>query len=281
VNILFDPERLYLQTMDKSNISVCELVLPKKWFDEYMLGKQSETIGVNTTILYKILSTRDKQIQRIIVSYEEDNSDVLSVAFVSPPPNDVIPIVVEEPVKKGKGKKKQEKVQEEKPQEKVQEKREEMSVCSDRKNVFDKEFELPLYGIDTELFQIPPQEYDAEVVIDSGTLFAPISQLKNFGDTVEMRFTEDKIVMRAHSIESGKMDVIIDINDVESYEIVENANISMSFSLNYLYNICAFYEVSKNIKISVLENFPVKLSYDLSDDGFMQFFLAPKENDDD
>lgn len=280
VNISFDTDKLYLQTMDKSNISICELTLPKSWFDEYSLAAASETIGVNTTILYKILSTRDKQAQRIILTYDDANSDVLGLEFVTPSEKPVVTLV-EEPKKKSRGKKAATAASDA-----AAANVEAASVSGvasvsggERKNVFDKEFELPLYGIDSEMFQIPKQEYDAEVTIDSATLFATINQLKNFSDTVDVKFTEEGIVMTAHSIESGKMDVIIHIDDVESFEIVEGANINMSFSLNYLYNICAFYEVSKHIKISVLEEFPIQFTYDLGDNGIMQFYLAPKETD--
>ena len=61
INIIFEQERLYIQTMDSGHVSIFELVLPSAWFDEYTIGSENLTIGVSSSLLYKILNARDKQ----------------------------------------------------------------------------------------------------------------------------------------------------------------------------------------------------------------------------
>ena len=55
VNITFSKEKLYLQTMDSSRVSIVEIFLPENWFQKYDLkNEESITIGINASILFKL-----------------------------------------------------------------------------------------------------------------------------------------------------------------------------------------------------------------------------------
>ena len=83
VNIMFEAERMYIQAMDTSRVSIFEIVLPAAWFDKYeQTNAANTTIGINTIILFKILNTRDKM-QEITIDYSEDNTDKLFIHFTS------------------------------------------------------------------------------------------------------------------------------------------------------------------------------------------------------
>ena len=83
VNIMFEAERMYIQAMDTSRVSIFEIVLPAAWFDKYeQTNAANTTIGINTVILFKILNTRDKM-QEITIDYSEDNTDKLFIHFTS------------------------------------------------------------------------------------------------------------------------------------------------------------------------------------------------------
>lgn len=58
--LLIEPERIFLQTMDPSHVSVIEMVLPKSWFSEYSVEKPIR-IGFDASIFSKILSTAKRQ----------------------------------------------------------------------------------------------------------------------------------------------------------------------------------------------------------------------------
>ena len=59
-SIMFQEERMYIQCMDAACVVVFEIILPASWFDSYKLTEGNVNLGVNTTILYKVLNARDK-----------------------------------------------------------------------------------------------------------------------------------------------------------------------------------------------------------------------------
>lgn len=83
VNIMFESERMYIQAMDTSRVSIFEIILPSTWFDKYeQTNTANTTIGINTIILFKILNTRDKM-QEIAIDFSQDNTDKLFIHFTS------------------------------------------------------------------------------------------------------------------------------------------------------------------------------------------------------
>jgi proliferating cell nuclear antigen PCNA len=87
INIIFEKDRLYFQSMDSSRVSIIELSIPSTWFDVY---KHSDTeseneaaakmIGVRVSNLHKILAARDK-LQIIQISFSNESSDTLYLNF--------------------------------------------------------------------------------------------------------------------------------------------------------------------------------------------------------
>jgi len=83
INIMFKSEQMYIQLMDSSHISIIEIVLPNTWFDLYKLTNDvSLTLGINATILFRILNSREKT-QAIHIHYENTDSDKLNIEFLS------------------------------------------------------------------------------------------------------------------------------------------------------------------------------------------------------
>lgn len=80
INIMFEKERMYVQSMDHSRVSIFELFLPAEWFDTYEHTQPGTiVIGINSTILFKMLNTRDKS-QQIHLQYTTEE-DKLSLHF--------------------------------------------------------------------------------------------------------------------------------------------------------------------------------------------------------
>lgn len=81
INLLIEPDRIYIQCMDTSHVSIVEIILPKDWFDEYELKSQSSiTLGISSTILFRVLNARDKT-QNITLEYNSVESDKLNIHF--------------------------------------------------------------------------------------------------------------------------------------------------------------------------------------------------------
>uniref|UniRef100_A0A6C0JFU8 Proliferating cell nuclear antigen PCNA C-terminal domain-containing protein n=1 Tax=viral metagenome TaxID=1070528 RepID=A0A6C0JFU8_9ZZZZ len=83
VNIMFEKDHMYLQTMDSAHVSVVEYNLPNTWFDNYEHTNTSAIpIGINSTMLFRVLNTREKN-QRIVLEFDPDYSDKLTISFTS------------------------------------------------------------------------------------------------------------------------------------------------------------------------------------------------------
>ena len=80
INIDCNEDRMYIQTMDNSKISILEINIPSSWFCSYSCPIPV-VFGVNSNMFYKILSARDK-VQTMEI-YETDNEDTLFVHMES------------------------------------------------------------------------------------------------------------------------------------------------------------------------------------------------------
>jgi proliferating cell nuclear antigen len=82
INITFREEGLYIQTMDKSHVSVFELKIPHTWFDSYTLNSGAMVIGLQSAILFKVLHSRDKT-HSISLQMLDNSDDKLMIDFTS------------------------------------------------------------------------------------------------------------------------------------------------------------------------------------------------------
>ena len=229
VNIMLDEERMFIQAMDAGHVSVVELNIPAGWFDKYEVD--SMTIGINSVILSKILSTRDKM-QHIELECG-DGSDRMTIRF-----------------------------------------------ASDDKSIFDKTFEVPLVDLDSEVMTIPEVEYQAEFSLPSIKFASLITQLKMFGETMEIDCSEESITLFSDSQDCGKMSAQISIEDLNSFAIDEGEQLKMSFSLTHLHSIAQFNKLSKEVELKLKHGFPIQVVYNLGgDDTTLRFYLAPKIED--
>lgn len=79
------------------------------------------------------------------------------------------------------------------------------------------------------------------------------------------------------------MFVEIKIDDLTTFIIDEGGKLHLSFSLQYLHNICLYHKLAKEIEIKLSEAYPVQIIYDLGgehgNNAKIKFYLAPKIND--
>jgi proliferating cell nuclear antigen len=149
------------------------------------------------------------------------------------------------------------------------------------KSMFNKDFEVPMVDLDTDILAIPEMEYQAEFSLPSSHFYGLVNQLKLFGDCLDILCSEEKITLCSNSVDSGKMMVNIDIDDLTSFAIDEGETLNMSFSLNHLYNMVQFHKISTNMDIFLKSEFPIKICMKLSSDldAYISMYLAPKISD--
>ena len=130
--------------------------------------------------------------------------------------------------------------------------------------------------------EIPEINSQADLTINSVNFANIINQLKMFGDNLDIECSEEKIILSSTSHETGKMVVDIKIDDLDEFAIDDGEELTLSFSLTYLHNICLYNKLSKDIEIKLTKNYPMKIVYYISDKlAKMTFYLAPKINEDD
>ena len=92
-----------------------------------------------------------------------------------------------------------------------------MKFVSEDKNVYDKMFEMPLIDLDVDVMEIPDMEYEAEFSLPSHIYASLMSQLKLFGETMDIDCSEDKIMLHSSSVDKGKMSTEISIDDLNEF----------------------------------------------------------------
>ena len=126
---------------------------------------------------------------------------------------------------------------------------------------FDKQFELPLIELESDMMEIPATDYQAEFSLDASVFANIVGQLKQFGADLHIKCGEDEIRLISKSQDAGNMSVVVPIDDLSLFAINEGETLHLSFSLSHLVNICAFHKVSGAINIKISENYPLKATY--------------------
>lgn len=156
----------------------------------------------------------------------------------------------------------------------------EIHLLSQSKDVVDLHYIIPLIEIDSELMSIPEMNYQAELSLPSSTFSTLIDQMKMFGETLNIKCTEEQVQMISESQDSGKMFVNIPMDDLNSFAIEEEKELDLSFSIAHLKNICLYSKIAKEIEINLTENYPIQLVYHLNGEiAKAIFYLAPKIDD--
>lgn len=247
VTLICDETHMKMQCMDNAHVAILELTLPAGWFNTYEFSgnKTTTTLGFNATFLHRILSSRDKD-QQIHFVYSEEDADRWMIHLTSCSDSPEVDDAKKEP-----------------------------------RIRIDKHFELPLIDIEESEMQIPEIEYVAELAMLSAQFAGIVTQLKMFGDTMEVQCSEERIALASTSQDQGKMYVEIGINDLSEFAIDEDAELSLAFSLTYLKHICAYSKIANTVSIKFSDSFPMRVAYKLGedDDAFLAFHLAPKIND--
>jgi proliferating cell nuclear antigen len=151
-----------------------------------------------------------------------------------------------------------------------------VNMTGEIKTVFDKNFEVPLIELESDLMEIPVIEYQAEMSLPSTNFASIVSQLKMFGDTMDVECSENTINLSATTPEQGKMSVEVKIEDLTAFAIDEGEELSISFSLNYLNIICLYNKLARDIELKLSRDYPMRVDYNIGDGASITFFLAPK-----
>ena len=256
VNLTFNEDSVYCQTMDSNKVCLLELNLTKEWFNEYSIDDEDKTVvGINSNILQLILKCRD-QSQCITIKYAGD-PEYLDIVFTTP---------------------------------------DEEGENTKSKVVLDKEFQLPLFELDYAPLKLPSDsEWDADIGVSSGVFQKLVSELCNFSDDCTFKCYDELVEIHADG-SMGKYKVTIPSEQMEFYSIIEGEELNLQFALKYFNIITSFAKVSETTLIQLSKSLPLKVTYIINDgtdiddyDDITEYFetknciklyLAPKYEDD-
>ena len=153
-----------------------------------------------------------------------------------------------------------------------------LTVGFTKGNNFNKTFQIPLMHIENNNFEMQDIETDVDLTIDTKKMHDLIANLANFNDDLKMNFTEDKIMFTSNGLE-GMMNVEIDFNDLTEYAVGENVELTQSFNLKILNQMCNYCKLTNEMNIGFTNGRPMNLKYLVEDDSYVQFYLAPKVDD--
>jgi proliferating cell nuclear antigen len=236
VNISFKEDIVYIQGMDKSHICLFEIHIKANWFSVYELQEGDSNCICIPTNIFQSILAICTETQSIVLHYEGDDVEKVNIDL----------IVGDVPAKN---------------QKKVVES--------------NKYFTIPLVEFDCELLHVPDIEYDAEFSMNSKKVTDIVCELMIFGDTMNVHCSEEEITMGSSGTD-GEMHVKIPIDDLNEFSINEGDSISNYYSLHNIHKLCLSSKLSQEIEFSISKEYPMRIKYDLTGESYIQFFIAPK-----
>ena len=146
------------------------------------------------------------------------------------------------------------------------------------------QFRLKLIDIQTESVNIPEHIYKAKLTISANAFNQLIRSLSDLDDSTTVRCNEGQIQFSSSddSVEattSFNAGITPDkIEDEVEVEVTEACKVS--YGLRYLKAISAASSLSNRVSLSFSPHFPLLVEYPLGSGGFVQFYLAPKVDED-
>ena len=153
-----------------------------------------------------------------------------------------------------------------------------IDFTSQEKGTLDKYLRMPLMDIDVDHLHIPDTDYDMDIEMDSKKFKGLIDELSNFNETLNINCDGVRVTFESSSGE-GSMNVVITTEDVDLLAVVEDKEITTSFGIKYISQMCQFYKLAPTCAIHITQDIPIQIKYNIDEESIMRFYLAPKIND--
>lgn len=145
------------------------------------------------------------------------------------------------------------------------------------------EYEMKLMTIEEEHLAIPDTEYTATVKLPSHELQRILRDLSQFGDTITIAALKDSVQFSGKgSLGSGniKLSQTATESEDKSVSIDISEPVSLQFACRYLNMFMKAASLSTQVKVSLSNDIPLKMEFDIGKIGSLKYYLAPKLEDD-
>merc|ERR1712217_731826 len=143
------------------------------------------------------------------------------------------------------------------------------------------DFELKLMQIETEHMEIPEQQYKVVARLPSAEFLKVCRDLKEFGETMQIQASKDGIRFSVQG-DVGTGNVVLKPREAEKPEervsLTVHESVTATFALRYLVTFAKAAPLSSTVELGLGPDSPLSVKYELekADNGYMQFYLAPK-----
>ena len=145
---------------------------------------------------------------------------------------------------------------------------------------YSKSFVIPLIDTDYSWMYITESDYDAVFSLQTKLMNEFCNQLSMFGNIMTFCCTEDNIKLQTDDGSNGEMKVVISIDDLSDYSIIEGETIQMHYSLQYINKFCLNAKIGDHVQFSISKSLPLKLTYNAGKGCDIRFYIAPKIDSD-
>jgi proliferating cell nuclear antigen len=143
------------------------------------------------------------------------------------------------------------------------------------------DFELKLMQIESEHMEIPEQQYKVVARLPSAEFLKVCRDLKEFGETMQIQASKDGIRFSVQG-DVGTGNVVLKPRESEKPEdrvsLTVHESVTATFALRYLVTFAKAAPLSSTVELGLGPDSPLSVKYELekADNGYMQFYLAPK-----
>merc|ERR1712216_92490 len=136
-------------------------------------------------------------------------------------------------------------------------------------------------GIESEHMEIPEQEYKVVAKLPSSEFQKICKDLKEFGESMQVKATKEGITFSVAG-DVGTGNVLLKPRDSEKPEervtLTVHEPVTATFALRYLVNFSKAAPLCGSVELGLGADSPLQVKYAVgdSDNGHIQFYLAPK-----
>lgn len=153
----------------------------------------------------------------------------------------------------------------------------------EKKEDINKTFELPSIDLEADFMDLPDTDYSLNFIINSKIFNDLITQISIFGDNLDLKSCKNQQeqvqIVLSTSGDKCNMNSNINLEDLAEYEFDSDITINLTFGLKILTSIITS-KISTNIHISISNDIPIKIRYELGNNSYLDFYAAPKVKDD-
>lgn len=133
-------------------------------------------------------------------------------------------------------------------------------------------FSLQLFNMENECLQIPTEEYDCSLTMNSQEMYDMLKNISIFQDSLRIAIVGKVVTFET----TGDFGNVVFCKSFPKTALKSKfQQISFSYSMKYLSMFSKAYIMSKNVEIGFQEEQPIHMSYQF-DGGKIEFHLAPK-----